>query len=216
MKGTPPYYTLEFTNFFYINLQNLQFWDLWFTLWTCCTAQLFLLPFIFFVLQANWKLPEKNYGFTGFEKFIWLFLCLWKAWKCNGNKLGLRKIMIYLKNLKSRLNLVVWFIFITQRCLGDQFSNDYLVSCRLKRLFILFFLFKLWSVHPNINRKKEAYMLPAKGCHYDNRTAVLLLKQNPKIIRYSCIHTTTFKSAIRLCRVPHHQKYGLIAWVQIR
>ena len=150
---------------------------------------------------------------------------------------------VYYKFLSDRCNLSYFFLFYerTENCLlkimtslesyclilsrnpkfrwrvSHFFSNDYLVSCRLKGFLFFFFLFKLWSMYPNRNRKKEAYMLPAKGCHYDNRTAVLLLlKQNPKIICYSCIHTTTFKSAIRLCRVPHHQKYGLIAWVQIR
>ena len=129
--------------------------------------------------------------------------------------------MIYLASLKkNKLYLVVWFILVTKRCLCDgHHSNFHLIISFLldwKVSHSFFFLFNFWYVHPNRNRKKEAYMLPAKGCHYDNRTAVLLLKQNPKIIRCSCIHTTTFKSAIRLCRVPHHQKYGLIAWVQIR
>ena len=150
---------------------------------------------------------------------------------------------VYYKFLSDRCYLSYFFLFYerTENCLlkimtslesyclilswnpkfrwrvSHFFSNDYLVSCRLKGFSFFFFLFKLWSMYPNRNRKKEAYMLPVKGCHYDNRTAVLLLlKQNPKIIRCSCIHTTTFKSAIRLCRVPHHQKYGLIAWVQIR
>ena len=132
------------------------------------------------------------------------------------------KSMIYLANPKKQIESCC----LIHSCNPNMFrwrsslffSYNYLVSCRRKgfSFFSFFFLFKLWSVHPNRNRKKEAYMLPAKGCDYDNRTAVLLLKQNPKIIRCSCIHTTTFKSAIRLCRVPHHQKYGLIAWVQIR